>query len=79
MTVGSGQSASGAAFRSEEVPMDLTKHQFVKLLRRAGLPDAAQAAARTLPDPVTIADLDQFCTQHGLSRGTLIDRMGGSP
>lgn len=79
MTVGSGQSASGAAFRSEEVPMDLTKHQFVKLLRRAGLPDAAQAAARTLPDPVTIADLDQFCTQYGLSRGALIDRMGGSP
>jgi len=59
--------------------MDLTKHQFVKLLRRAGLPDAAQAAARTLPDPVTIADLDQFCTQYGLSRGALIDRMGGSP
>ncbi|HEY2240732.1 MAG TPA: hypothetical protein VGI21_18170 [Streptosporangiaceae bacterium] len=59
--------------------MDLTKHQFVKLLRRAGLPDAAQAAARTLPDPVTITALDQFCTQYGLSRSALIDRMGGSP
>jgi len=79
MTVGSGQSASGAAFRSEEVPVDLTKHQFVKLLRRAGYPDVAQAAARALPDPPTIADLDQFCTLHGLSRSSLMDRMGGSP
>ena len=79
MTAGSGQSASGAAFRSEEVPVDLTKHQFVRLLRRAGMPDAAAAAAQTLPDPVTTADLDQFCTQHGVSLSALMDRMGSSP
>jgi hypothetical protein len=59
--------------------MDLTKHEFVRLLRRAGMPEAAAAAARTLPDPVTTADLDQFCTQHGLSRSALMDRMGSSP
>jgi hypothetical protein len=43
------------------------------------MPDAAQAAARTLPDPVTTAELDQFCTLHGLSRSSLMDRMGSSP
>jgi hypothetical protein len=79
MTVGSGQSASGAAFRSEEVPMDLAKHQFVRLLRRAGMPDAAAAADRTLPDPVTTSDIDRFCSQYGLSRSSLMERMGSSP
>jgi hypothetical protein len=59
--------------------MDLTKHEFVKILRHAGMPDEAAAAARTLPDPVTTAELDQFCTQHGLSRSALMDRMGSSP
>jgi hypothetical protein len=79
MTAGSGQLASGATFRSEEVPVDLTKQQFVKILRRAGMPDAAAVAARTLPDTVTTVQLDQFCRQYGLSRSSLMDRMGGSP
>jgi hypothetical protein len=43
------------------------------------MPDAAAAAARTLHDPVTAAELDQFCTQYGVSRNSLMDRMGGSP
>jgi hypothetical protein len=59
--------------------MDLSKHQFVKSLRRAGMPEAAEAAARTLHDPVTVKDLDRFCAQFGLSRGSLMERMGGSP
>jgi hypothetical protein len=59
--------------------MDLSKQQFVKTLRRAGMPEAAEAADRTLPDPVTIKDLDRFCAQLGLSRGSLMERMGGSP
>ena len=59
--------------------MDLSVHQLVKILLRAGMPDAAAAAARTLHDPVTPAELDQFCTQHGVSRSSLMDRMGGSP
>jgi hypothetical protein len=59
--------------------MDLSKQQFVRTLRRAGMPEAAEAADRTLHDPVTIKDLDQFCAQLGLSRGSLMERMGGSP
>ncbi len=57
----------------------LSVHQLVRLLRRAGMPDAAAVAAQTLHDPVTTAELDQFCSQYGLSRSTLMDRMGGSP
>lgn len=79
MGAGSGQSASGATFRSEEVPVDLTKQQIVKILRRAGLPDAAAVAAQTLADHVTPAQMDQFCTQYGLSHGALMGRMGSSP
>ena len=59
--------------------MDLSVQQFVRLLRRAGMPEAAVIAARTLQDPVTSRDLDQFCAQYGLSRSSLVDRMGGSP
>ncbi|HWG12165.1 MAG TPA: hypothetical protein VG268_02710 [Streptosporangiaceae bacterium] len=59
--------------------MDLSVHQFVRILQRAGMPDAAVVAARTLHDPVTAQDLDQFCAQYGLSRSALVDRMGGSP
>jgi hypothetical protein len=59
--------------------MDLTVQQFVKSLRRAGMPDAAAMAARTLQDPITSRDLDRFCAELGLSRSALVDRMGGSP
>ena len=59
--------------------MDLSVHQFVRLLQRAGMPEAAAMAARTLHDPVTARDLDRFCAQIGVSRSSLVDRMGGSP
>jgi hypothetical protein len=59
--------------------MDLSVQQFVRSLRRAGMPEAAALAARTLHDPITAKDLDRFCTQLGLSRGSLMDRMGSSP
>ena len=59
--------------------MDLSVQQFVRILRRAGMPEAANLAARTLHDPVTPRDLDRFCAQFGFSRSELVDRMGGSP
>ena len=49
------------------------------MLRRAGLADAAAAAQTSLPDPVDSKALDQFCVRYGLSRQSLINRMGGSP
>jgi hypothetical protein len=49
------------------------------MLHRAGLSDVAAAAQKSLPDPVDSRDLDHFCAVYGLSKQSLIDRMGGSP
>ncbi len=51
----------------------------VDVLRRTGLPDVAEEARQTLPDPVDRDDLDRFALAHGLSPESLADRMGGSP
>ena len=59
--------------------MDLSRQQIIQTLRRAGLTDVAAAAQRSLPDPVDPEVLDHFCARHGLSAGSLIDLMGGSP
>jgi hypothetical protein len=59
--------------------VDLSREEIVKELRRAGLADVASAAQTSLPDPVDTKVLDQFCAAYGLSRESLIDRMGGSP
>ena len=59
--------------------MAVPRQQIVTMLRRAGLQDAAAASAATLPDPVTGKDAGRFCADYGLSTGTLMDLMGGSP
>ena len=59
--------------------MNLSRQEIVKELRRAGLADVASAAETSLPDLVDTKVLDQFCAVYGLSRESLIDRMGGSP
>jgi hypothetical protein len=60
-------------------PVDLSRREIVKMLRRAGLADVASAARNSLPDPVDTKVLDRFCARYGLSRESLTDRMGGSP
>jgi hypothetical protein len=60
--------------------MAVPRQQIVKILRRAGLQDAAAAALATLPEIVDDQAAQQFCTEYGLlSAGSLMDRMGGSP
>jgi hypothetical protein len=59
--------------------VNLSRQDFVKVFRRAGLADVAAVAQNSLPDPVDTKVLDQFCAGYGLSRESLIDRMGGSP
>jgi hypothetical protein len=59
--------------------MDISLQEIIKILRRAGLADVAAAAQDSLPDPVDRKSLDRFCAQHGLTSGSLTDRMGGSP
>jgi len=61
------------------VPMAPSRQQFARMLRRAGLDDAADDALVTLPDWVHAKDVEQFCAAHGLSVESLADRMGGSP
>jgi hypothetical protein len=59
--------------------MALSRQQIARLLRRAGLEDAAADALAALPDQPDVKDIEQFCVAHGLSVGFLMDRMGGSP
>ena len=59
--------------------MDRSRREIIQMLRRAGLADVAAAAQTSLPDPVDPKALNQFCDRYGLSRESLIDRMGGSP
>ena len=51
----------------------------VDLLRRLGYEDEAVEALRVLPDEVDLEQLRKFADKHGISRGELMDRMGGSP
>jgi hypothetical protein len=51
----------------------------VDTLRRLGYPQAAEDAARELPDPVSLEEVQKFADRHGLSRDEVVSRMGGSP
>jgi hypothetical protein len=57
----------------------LSRQEIIQALRRAGLADVAAEAQKSLPDPVDSKVLEQFCATYGLSKNSLIDRMGGSP
>lgn len=59
--------------------MAFSRQQIARMLRRAGLQDAAADALATLPEQADLKDVEKFCLAHGLSRGALADRMGGSP
>jgi len=59
--------------------VEFSRQQIVKALRRAGMPEIAGLAETTLPDPVDRKSLDQFCAAHGVSRSSMMDRMGASP
>jgi hypothetical protein len=51
----------------------------VDTLRRLGYPQAAEDAARELPDQVSQEEMQKFADRHGLSRDEVVSRMGGSP
>lgn len=61
------------------IPMTVSRQQIVTMLRRAGMEDAAADAIATLPDQVGASEAVEFCTAHGLSKESLMNRMGGSP
>lgn len=57
------------------IPLD----EIVEALRSAGLEDLAAKATSELPDPVSQDEAMRWGDSHGVSRETLMDRMGGSP
>jgi hypothetical protein len=61
------------------ISMKVGRHHVVDLLRRTGLPEAADEAERVLPDPVDMDDVIQWGQKHGVTRDDLISQMGGSP
>ena len=59
--------------------MSQDKQWFVKTLRRLGYTEAAEEAARTLPDPISLEELKQFADRYNISRDEVMSQMGGSP
>jgi hypothetical protein len=59
--------------------MSQDRQWVIDLLRRLGYPQAAEEAARELPDPVSIEEIRRFGDRHGISRDELMSQLGGSP
>ena len=55
------------------------KQWFVHTLHRLGYTEAAAAAERELPDPVSTDDLIKFTDRYNISRDEVMSQMGGSP
>jgi hypothetical protein len=60
-------------------PEQFNRQHVADGLRRAGWPELADEASRTLPDPVDLTQLEAWGMQHGVSLDDLISRFGGSP
>ena len=58
---------------------EVSRQSVVDRLRRMGLEQAAEAAARELPDPLTYEQAADFGERHGIFLDDLTDSMGGSP
>jgi hypothetical protein len=59
--------------------MDIARDDVARALDRIGYRDLAALARSELPDPVPEDEALRWCDAHGITRGLLIDRMGGSP
>jgi hypothetical protein len=59
--------------------MQVARQHVVDILRTAGLPQVADEASRSLPDPVDMERAAQFLQRYGITKDVLISRMGGSP
>jgi hypothetical protein len=58
---------------------EVSRQFVVDTLRRMGRDQAADAAARELPDPVTYEQAAKFGERHGIFLDDVISSMGGSP
>jgi hypothetical protein len=48
------------------------------MLNRMGYAEAAEEAARVLPEQVELKQLEEFGDRHGISRSELVSAMGGT-
>jgi hypothetical protein len=58
---------------------EYSREWVAETLRRLGYFDEADEALRVLPEKLDFDQVVEFSNQHGVSRGELVDRMGGSP
>ena len=59
--------------------MQVARQHVVDILRTAQLPEVADEADRTLPDPIDYDDAANFLGRYGITKDELISRVGGSP
>ena len=59
--------------------MSQDRQWFVDTLRSLGYTEAAEEAARELPDPVSMEELRKFADRYNISRDEVMSQMGGSP
>jgi hypothetical protein len=65
--------------RDEGDAMPYDKQWLIQTLRHLGYTEAADEAARELPDPLSSEELEKFGDRHGINRGEIMSRLGGSP
>ena len=59
--------------------MSQDRQWLVNTLRNLGYTEAADAAARELPDSVSMEELEKFADRYNISRDEVMSQMGGSP
>jgi hypothetical protein len=59
--------------------MSQDRQWLIDMLRHLGYTQAAEDAARELPDPVPMEEVMKFANRYGISRDEVMGLMGGSP
>jgi hypothetical protein len=72
-----GRRSSNGPDEGEAMSHD--RQWLVDTLRRLGYTQAAEDAARELPEQVSLEEVEKFADRYGISRDEVISRMGGSP
>jgi hypothetical protein len=61
------------------VAVQITRHQVVEVLTKAGFTEAAEEARRELPDTIDSEKVAEWGQKWGITRDELMSAMGGSP
>lgn len=69
----------GVTLNRTGVHMAYTRKWLVDTLRHIGYTQEAEDALQEMPDEFDMEQLVEFAARHGISRGEVTERMGGSP